>query len=67
VVEEIERQDDQVTVSASTEELRLLVGALNEALNGGYAIPADEWLDLVGQPPERASALLAALGTILER
>jgi hypothetical protein len=66
-MEEVRRNGEQVVVSASREELRLLVGVLNEAVNGGYAIPLDEWEGLVGQPPDEAGALLDALVTILER
>jgi hypothetical protein len=66
-MQEVRREGDEVVLSMSLDELRLLTGALNEARNGPYAIPEDEWGGLVGQPPERASALLGQLLTILER
>jgi hypothetical protein len=67
MMHEQERTSDQILVSVSAEELRLLLGTLNEALNGPYAIPSDEWIDLVGQPPERVASLLGQIGAILER
>ena len=66
-MEEVQRDGDQVQVRVSTRELRTLLGALNEALNGGYAIPEDEWEPLVGQPAAAAEALVESLLTILER
>jgi hypothetical protein len=66
-MQEQERKSDQILVSVSLDELRLLLGTMNEALNGPYAIPADEWIDLVGQPPERVAALLGQIGAIVER
>jgi hypothetical protein len=66
-MQEQERTSDQILVSVSLDELRLLLGIVNEALNGPYAIPADEWIDLVGQSPERVAALLGQIGTIVER
>ena len=66
-MEELERTGDEITVRASPDELRLILGAVNESLNGPYAIPADEWGGLVGQPPERGERLIDALMQILER
>ena len=65
-MEEIGRDGDQLRVRVSTAELRTLLGALNEALNGAYAIPEDEWEPLVGGPPEVAERLVESLLTILE-
>ena len=65
-MEKIRRDGEQVEVRASVDEVRLLVGTLNEALNGGYAFPPAEWEVLVGQPPERAEELLARLLELLE-
>ena len=66
-MQEVRRDGDNLTVSVTMDELRLLIGALNESLNGGYAFPADEWGALVGQPPERGDELLHALLEIAER
>ena len=64
---ELSRDGDQVVASVSLEEVRLLIGTLNEALNGAYAIPDDEWPDLVGQSPHAAARMLDALAGIVER
>ncbi len=66
-MEEVRRDGDEVQVRVSTLELRALLGALNEALNGAYAIPEDEWEPLVGQPAAAAEELADSLMTILER
>ena len=66
-MKEIRRGAGQVVISASLDELRLILGALNEALNGPYAIPDDEWIELIDQPPERANELIEQLTTLLER
>ena len=66
-MQELSRDSEQVVISASLDELRLLLGALNEALNGPYAIPDDEWTALLGQPPERASELIRQLIALLEQ
>ena len=63
---EIERDGDEVTVRATVVELRLIVGALNESLNGAYALPEDEWEPLVGAPPERAASVLRSLVAMFE-
>jgi hypothetical protein len=60
-MDEIRREGDQVVVSLSLDEVRLIGATLNEALNGGYAIPGDVWEQLVGQPLEQAESLLDAL------
>jgi hypothetical protein len=65
-MEEIRREGDQVVVSLSLDELRLIGATLNESLNGGYAIPGDIWEELVGQPTEKADALLDALVALVE-
>lgn len=64
---EIGRDGDEVQLSVSTRELRTVLGALNEALNGAYAIPEDEWAGLVGTSPEAADVLIRSLVEILER
>jgi hypothetical protein len=66
-MQEVRRDGERVVVEVTLDELRLITGAVNEALNGPYAIPVDDWEALVGQPPERADALLDSLSTILER
>ena len=66
-MQELRRESGQVVISASLDELRLLLGATNEALNGPYAIPDEDWTELVGQPPERALELLEQLAAILEQ
>jgi hypothetical protein len=65
-MKEIQREGEQVVVSLSLDELRLIGAMMNEALNGGYAIPGDIWPELVGQPAERAEALLDALLAVAE-
>ncbi len=65
-MEEIRREGEQVTVSLSLDELRLIGATMNEALNGGYAIPGDIWPELIGQPAERAESLLDALLAVVE-
>lgn len=55
----------RIVVSASPDELRLMLAALNEMLNGPFAIPDADWDNLVGQPPARASALADELYEIL--
>ena len=66
-MQELSRDSERIVVSASRDELRLLLGALNEAFNGPYAIPDDEWTELIDQPPERASALIRELTALLGR
>lgn len=66
-MKEIRRGAGQVIISASPDELRLLLGALNEALNGPYAIPDDEWIEPIDQPAPRAHELMEQLTTLLER
>jgi hypothetical protein len=66
VMEEIRREGEQVVVSLSLDELRLIGATMNEALNGGYAIPGDIWEELVGQPVERAESLVDALLAVVE-
>jgi hypothetical protein len=66
-MEEIRRDGEHVVVSLSLDELRLIGATMNEALNGGYAIPGDIWEELIGQPPEKADALLDALLAAVER
>jgi hypothetical protein len=61
VMEEIRRDGDQVVVSLSLDEVRLIGATMNEALNGGYAIPGDIWEELVGQPLEKAESLIDGL------
>jgi hypothetical protein len=39
---------------------------MNEALNGGYAIPGDVWEELVGQPAERAESLLDVVLAVVQ-
>jgi hypothetical protein len=60
-MEEVGRDGEQIVISASREELRLLAATLVEALNGAYAIPSDEWGDLVGASREQVRALLDEL------
>lgn len=55
----------RIVVSASPDELRLMLAALNEMLNGPYAIPDYDWDSLVGQTQARASELADALYGIL--
>ncbi|MBV9819058.1 MAG: hypothetical protein JOZ07_12010 [Solirubrobacterales bacterium] len=64
---ELSRESEEVTIVASLQELRLLLGTLNEALNGAFAIPDEDWDDLIGQPTGRASELADRLAEILER
>ena len=64
-MEEIRREGEQVVVSLSLDELRLMLGTLNESINGPYAMPADEWGPLVGQPIERAEMLMDAISDLL--
>jgi hypothetical protein len=66
VMKEIRREGEQVVVSMSLDELRLIGATMNEALNGGYAIPGDIWTELVGQSVERAEALLDAVLAVVE-
>lgn len=66
-MEEIRREGEQVVVSLSLDELRLIGATMNEALNGGYAIPGDIWEELIGQPAANADALLDALLAAVER
>jgi hypothetical protein len=66
VMEEIRREGDRVVVSLSLDELRLIGATMNEALNGGYAIPGDIWEELVGQPVERAEVLVDAVLAVVE-
>ena len=42
------KEGEEIVVRATTEEMRLLGATLNEALDGAYAIPSDEWEELVG-------------------
>ncbi|HEY3773598.1 MAG TPA: hypothetical protein VGL69_11430 [Solirubrobacteraceae bacterium] len=65
-MEEVRREGEQVVVSLALDELRLIGATMNEALNGGYAIPGDIWLELIGQPAERAESLLEALLAVVE-
>jgi hypothetical protein len=65
-MEEIRREGEQVVVRLSLEELRLLGATMNEALNGGYAIPGDIWEELIGQPAESADRLLDSLLAVVE-
>jgi hypothetical protein len=66
VMEEIRRDGDQVVVSLSLDEVRLIGATMNEALNGGYAIPGDIWEELVGQPLEKAESLIDGLLSLVE-
>lgn len=58
-------EPDRIVVSASPDELRLMLAAVNEMLNGPYAIPDYDWDNLVGQPQARASELADELYRIL--
>ncbi|HTU32089.1 MAG TPA: hypothetical protein VMF07_22050 [Solirubrobacteraceae bacterium] len=65
-MEEVRREGEQVVVSLSLDELRLIGATINEALNGGYAIPGDIWPELLGHSTQDAEALLDGLLGIVE-
>ncbi len=65
-MEEVRREGEQVVVSLSLDELRLIGATMNEALNGGYAIPEDVLEALIGQPADRAESLLDSVLTVVE-
>ena len=50
----------------SKEELALINNALNEILNGAYAIDREEFQTLTGSTPEEAEKLLEKIHILLE-
>lgn len=54
------RESGQIIVSASPDEFRLVLASLNEVLNGPYAVPDDDWSDLIGNRRRGRSSSLRA-------
>jgi hypothetical protein len=65
-MEEIRREGEQVVMSLSLDELRLIGATMNEALNGGYAIPGDIWEELIGASRAEVRNTLDRILTVLD-